>query len=382
MQNENNNTGKRGAVRNNSGLPVDHSGPGLRVGPTNSSTAGRKPEACPPDSADLGVGVAPGAGVASGVGAGGSQHKSGREFESGALIVASEASGVLRREAAQGSSLLVLDQINRYDNAINELQARGRKRHCGRRTLRGLLSDGKAEKAVRLDCKTWGCAYCGPRKAARYKHAIRAIAEKHALTRFMTLTLDPSKIEGDPVPYLRRVFNKFRVSLLRKFKCSISYIAILEFHKSGIPHLHVLVDRFVKQQWISESWSALGGGNIVDIRFVDVHRISNYLAKYLTKELLMSAPLRSRRVTSSRSIHLFEKTPSETTWALDDRSIFHLFAIAESVAQEVQVDSEGFIFSFVLPVGIDTPPWRKQQLFLTLTLVRIKNGDLAVFLMW
>jgi len=85
------------------------------------------------------------------------------------------------------------------------------------------------------------------------------------------------------------VFNKFRVSLLRKFKCTVNYIAILEFHKSGIPHLHVLIDRFIAQRWISEAWSALGGGGIVDIRFVDVHRISHYLAKYLTKELLMSA---------------------------------------------------------------------------------------------
>jgi hypothetical protein len=39
-------TGERDAVRiPNSGLPVDHSGPGLRVGPTLPATAGRKPEA-------------------------------------------------------------------------------------------------------------------------------------------------------------------------------------------------------------------------------------------------------------------------------------------------------------------------------------------------
>jgi len=40
--------GKRSAVRiSNSGFPVDHSGPGLRVGPTASATADRKSEACP-----------------------------------------------------------------------------------------------------------------------------------------------------------------------------------------------------------------------------------------------------------------------------------------------------------------------------------------------
>jgi hypothetical protein len=372
--------GKRGEVRNNSGLPVDHSGPGLRVGPTTPATTDRKSEACPPDSDGVGVGV--GVAVDLAVEGAHSQRKSGRESESGALSGASEASDVLRSAATQRGSSLVLNQSNRYENAVSELRARGRKRYCGARTLRGHSLDGQAEKAIRLDCKTWDCAYCGPRKAWRYKQAIRVIAERHSLTRFLTLTLDPSKIEGDPVRYLRRVFNKFRVSLLRKFKCTVTYIAILEFHKSGIPHLHVLIDRYVRQQWISESWSALGGGGIVDIRHVDVHRISHYLAKYLTKELLMSAPLRSRRVTTSRSIHLLEKTASDTTWVMDGRSIFHLFSIFGSIAQDVQVDCDGFLFSFSLPVGIDTPPWHKQQLFITLTLVRTRNGVLAVFLMW
>ena len=374
MTDENDNTGKRGAVRTNSGEPVDRSGPGLRVGPGTPNTSGLNPEACPPDVSGVGVDV----GVVVALGADNSQHKSGRGSGGGAPSGASEASDVVRSEATQRSSYLVLNQSNRYDVAIKELQAIGRCKCCGARTLRGFTLDGKSEKLIRLNCKTWACAYCGPRKAWRYKQAIRVIAERHSLTRFLTLTLDPSKIEGDPVRYLRRVFNKFRVSLLRKFKCTVTYIAILEFHKSGIPHLHVLIDRFVRQQWISESWSALGGGGIVDIRHVDVHRISHYLAKYLTKELLMSAPLRSRRVTTSRSIHLLEKTASDTTWVMDERSIFHLFSIFESFAQDVQVDCDGFLFSFSLPVGTDTPPWSKQQLFLTLTLVRTRNGCFAL----
>jgi len=57
--------GKRSAVRNNSGLPVDRSGPGLRVGPTTPATADRKSEACPPHvDVDLGVDVGVGVDVA------------------------------------------------------------------------------------------------------------------------------------------------------------------------------------------------------------------------------------------------------------------------------------------------------------------------------
>jgi len=40
--------GQPRAVRVNSGQPVDHSGPGVAVGPTAPVSAGRKPDAGPP----------------------------------------------------------------------------------------------------------------------------------------------------------------------------------------------------------------------------------------------------------------------------------------------------------------------------------------------
>src|SRR5215467_9496652 len=161
-------TGKRGAVPNNSGEPVDHSGPGLGAGPTTPTTAGRKPEACPSAFA-VGVGF--------GVDLGISQNKSGRGSGGGAPSGANEESAVLRSAATQPElSSLDIVQINRYSNAAKELPRRGSKRHCGVRTLRGLVEGH--EKVIRLDCKTWTCAHCGPRKAWRYKQAISAVAEQ------------------------------------------------------------------------------------------------------------------------------------------------------------------------------------------------------------
>jgi hypothetical protein len=172
------------------------------------------------------------------------------------------------------------------------------------------------------------------------------LAEQEHLTRFLTLTLDPKKIQGNSVSYLRGVFNKFRLYLRRKFGSPVKYIAVLEFQQSGIAHLHVLVDRFIPQSWISESWSALGGGNIVDIRYVDVHRIARYVSKYLTKELLLSAPKRSRRVTTSRSLHLLPKKDSNGSWELFKVSIFHLFSRLSDLARDVQMDEDGALESF------------------------------------
>jgi hypothetical protein len=171
--------------------------------------------------------------------------------------------------------------------------------HPDQLTVRGRAPNSPETHFHRVNCKCWNCAYCAPRKAKRYKRAIRITAEKLPLQRLLTLTLDPRKIEGDPVRYVNQSFAMLRVYLGRKYGTAIQYIRVLEFHQSGMPHLHILINKYIPQAWIQSAWEAVGGGRMVDIRYVDVHRVSRYLSKYLTKELLMSAPLRTRRVPLS-----------------------------------------------------------------------------------
>jgi hypothetical protein len=197
-----------------------------------------------------------------------------------------------------------------------------------------------------VNCKCWSCSYCGPRRAKRYKYAIRATAEALKLCRFLTLTLDPSKIEGDPVPYLNATFAKLRVYWKREYGVALTYIRILEFQKNGNPHFHILIDRYMPQAWLQASWQAVGGGRMVDIRYVDIHRISHYLSKYLTKELLLSAPLGCRRVTTSRGIKLLEKTPSEIVWEFLRIPIWVLFEFCIGSVSSVSFDEEGELEAF------------------------------------
>lgn len=223
---------------------------------------------------------------------------------------------------------------------------------CGRFTAKGRSFDGSEVRYHRVNCKCWDCAYCGPRKAGAYKNRIRELAEHHKLTRFVTLTLDPKKLGGDAsdsVAYLRKCFDKFRTYLQRKFGRSIKYIAVLEFQKNGFAHLHLLVDRFIEQAWISQAWEALGGGSHVDIRMVDLHRVSRYLSKYLTKDLLMSAPKKSRRLTCSRGIQLLEKLGRRHKWTLLKESIRWVFGRRCAVAHDVELDRNDQLLSFVVP---------------------------------
>jgi hypothetical protein len=181
---------------------------------------------------------------------------------------------------------------------------------------------------------------------------IRTEAERLKLRRLLTLTLDPKKLGGaGPVSYLRYCFAKFRIYLKRKYGEAPQYIAVLEFQKNGNPHLHILIDRFIDTRWIEAIWQRVGGGQQIDIKLVDLHRVSRYLSKYLTKEMLASAPKRSRRVTTSRGIKLLGKPEHKThVWMLRKIPIEILFCHLEAVAKDVCLDEENQIESFVVPI--------------------------------
>ena len=194
----------------------------------------------------------------------------------------------------------------------------GRDRFCGRLCVTGIDSKTGRKLYRRVNCNGWRCSYCGPRRARTAKASIRSAADKFGLRYFLTLTLDPKKLKDKncAVPHLRHVWSMFRTYLKRKYGQCPSYICVLEYTQSGRPHLHVLLDRYIPQAWISTVWSILGGGKIVDIRRVTIKNVSRYLSKYLTKDMLCSAPKGARRITSARSIKLFPKFASGIRWRL------------------------------------------------------------------
>lgn len=173
-------------------------------------------------------------------------------------------------------------------------------------------------------CKAWRCKYCGPKKAEKLKKAIAQAAEEKGLTRFLTLTLDTkflteADLRDGGIAYIRKSWSKLRIYLKREHGRSIDFISIVELQKRGVAHLHILVDRYLPYEWVKSSWVAVGGGRIVVIKFVDVHRVSSYLAKYLAKDSVDGLPSGVRRYSVSRGITLRPRLKSG--WALDWRSL-------------------------------------------------------------
>lgn len=194
---------------------------------------------------------------------------------------------------------------------------------CGNFSLVGPLK-GKPGKFgyMCLFCGSYRCNRCRNPKLKRVRTEIARIASERKLNKMATLTLDPKRLtkrdRARTDRYLRNCWRKMRVSLGRKFGESVDYVGILEFQKNGTAHLHLLVSRFIEQGWLSDAWEAVGGGQIVDIRSVDIHRVTAYLSVYLAgdkvKHTLKFLAVRARIFTTSRSIRLWPKKEKRGWW--------------------------------------------------------------------
>lgn len=189
------------------------------------------------------------------------------------------------------------------------------KTNCNKRLGHWFYANTETGECVQFRCKSWNCETCGPHKASRFRHQAGVWAEKRGLNRLVTLTLDPKKLGVDPYAYLSRLWRKFRVYLTREYG-SVSFLWVMELQRNGNPHLHILVNKFLHQAWLSRTWDALGGGRIVDVRYVDIHRVRGYLAKYLNKAWeSMAIPERKRRYATSRDIRLWEDPEGDSEGA-------------------------------------------------------------------
>jgi hypothetical protein len=202
-----------------------------------------------------------------------------------------------------------------------------RKFQCGSHTVTGPL-EGKPGVCgfKRLMCASLRCSLCQKARLSAIRAHISEIAEKFQLRQFVTLTLDPAKTGSAARSdlYIRNCWRKMRVLLKRRFGNSIAFFSVLEFQKSGYAHLHVLVSIQIAKGWLSEAWQSIGGGRIVDIRTVDVHRVSAYLTCYLAGgkvvDTLMRIPLRARIFSTSRGLSL-DRPRKKTGWWLTKSSI-------------------------------------------------------------
>lgn len=186
---------------------------------------------------------------------------------------------------------------------------------CSRTEL-SVARDGRLWRRA-LPCRCWKCTAC----ARKLRYGVMCLAASGAPNRMVTLTISP-KVEPDPINARLRVhkaWRTLRLTIARELARPIAdrwktrtpaararraapnqaappaapklkppalpYFAVVERHKSGHPHLHLLLRcGYVPQRWLSAQMRRLAGSPIVDIRKVSSSKhAAGYVAKYLGK---------------------------------------------------------------------------------------------------
>ena len=161
------------------------------------------------------------------------------------------------------------------------------------------------EKAIRLE---------ESRKQNLYKtkSKLRDYARNNYFDKFWTLTFDPKKF-GSSDNLRFEEMQKFLKRMTRKYG-KFNYLAVPERHKSGAIHWHMMTGYFepklidsgkrYKEKTIFNcpEWE-FGFTNVQNVR--SKKKISNYVSKYITKDLMDSPARRNKKkYWASRSLEL------------------------------------------------------------------------------
>lgn len=136
-----------------------------------------------------------------------------------------------------------------------------------------------------LRCKSWNCPHC--RHGLRKRLYSRAMKGKP--DRMMTLTVQPGAFSnpGEAARALVDAWRRMRQELRRRSPGrKLPFLAVFERHKSGWPHLHILLrGSFISQAWASDYMRRRLGAPVVDIRrFKSARMVAGYVSKYVAKD--------------------------------------------------------------------------------------------------
>lgn len=181
--------------------------------------------------------------------------------------------------------------------------------------ISGYDTEGELTHFFQTTCNRWSCVVCGPWKT--WTFCKRASEAKP--NRFITLTTSHhERREPREVWELARRQVPELIRWIRKNRGPCEYARVLEEHKSGYPHFHLLVrGPYVRQSTLSDQWCRLTDAFIVDIRKVDPEgSVAHYVAKYLSKTV--SVGMTQRRVTNSKGFFPPKEKKPASNLALED----------------------------------------------------------------
>ena len=170
------------------------------------------------------------------------------------------------------------------------------------------------EETAPARCKQWQCACCGHRlRMGLIEELERVTEERPELRRLVTLTVgaqgpsDPEQQHG----YITECWDRLKRRIDRRWP-GMSYVLIRhEGDENGRAHIHLLVDRYLPQGWLSRAAAGVGLGEVVDIRRVNARNAVHYLSAYLGRGALADLPEGLHRYSSSADLDIDPWNPGE-----------------------------------------------------------------------
>lgn len=171
--------------------------------------------------------------------------------------------------------------------------------------------NGEHWHAMQTRCRRWSCPGCGP---LRTKILCRQLANARP-NRLITLTCGSPRGRSP-----REVWDETRrqvPELIRRIRTEvgdIEYARVMEEHKSGYPHFHLLARApYIEQHLLSRWWCELTDAFVVDVRKVNPdYKVERYVAKYLCKQF--RSDITDRRVTASKAFFLKPPPAERSDW--------------------------------------------------------------------
>lgn len=144
--------------------------------------------------------------------------------------------------------------------------------------------DGQSYTAVTLHCRAWTCPEC----AERRKKQLCALAIAGKPNKFLTLTIRrvPGETPEDACKRLNKGWRLARFAIMRRLKIkSLPFLTVVERHKSGHPHLHILLRAgFIHWKLIrSLMLKYIQSPHIWITAINNSRQAAHYCAKYTTK---------------------------------------------------------------------------------------------------
>lgn len=204
-----------------------------------------------------------------------------------------------------------------------------------------------------VQCNSYKCEYCGPRKALKLRTALEKYLSGWEWIRLFTFTLTSRYTTDTKLHYniLCEAFRRFTTELRRKNMFStkqkkFSYIRVMEAHKSGYFHFHCFFSEYFEVKAIYPLWNKICK-DVLDFYsqtnndytvfkknqlyenekkgkpygWVDAKgtKDKEFGAFYVTKYVMKSAKVltgHSKKYTKSRDICLFPKSYGPSQFAL------------------------------------------------------------------